>query len=90
MSRAMSKTADGLIGLFGHTFKEEHELEWQFRIERPASEDAYLVQLYSWVDGGPAGVKVLARDVLLSDRCRLYMTAEAMHDAYEAYSRQRR
>jgi hypothetical protein len=87
MARPKAARADGLIGMFGHTLNENEEIEWQFRIERAASTGAYVVQLFSWLDGGPTECKVLAREDLLSDHCRLYLTASAMQDAFDVYSR---
>jgi hypothetical protein len=81
---------NGLLGLFGHTLNEDGEVIWQFQVVRRASNDAYIVQLYSWLDGSPTQVTVLGHDDLLSERCRLYLSAKQMHEAYDQYSRRMR
>lgn len=50
----MTKNIDdvGLVGQFFHTFGQDKKIEWQgYVIGRPEP-GIYLVQLFSWLDGG--------------------------------------
>jgi len=70
---------DGLIGMFGHTF-EDGEIQYQFQVVR-RSEDVYICQLFSWIDGDPTDCITISRSRLLD--LVLYQTAEDMNRAFE-------
>lgn len=71
---------EGLIGLWGHTFKDG-EIEWQFRVVRRIGFNQYLVQLFSWLDGAPTNLATLAEKDLLGIRCKLYLSNKIMRAA---------
>ena len=76
-----------LVGMCMHTLKDG-EVCWQGHI-LGVDGDVVLVQLYSWMDGGPTSVEVMNKSEIYSERCRLYSTHEDMNIAYEkiAYAR---
>lgn len=76
----------GLIGMWGHTF-EGDDIEWQFKIIRQISDDVYMCQLYSWMDGGATNCVPIATDKLLKE-CKLYASCELKHEAYDKHYEQ--
>ena len=72
---------DGLIGFYLHTYKDK-KLEYQGLVIAMDGDTA-LVQLYSWLDGGPTNVIPLHKTVIYSDYCKLYATMEDMHVSYQ-------
>lgn len=67
---------EDLVCLFGHTIDKDGQIVWQFSVERKISFCRYLIQLYSWMDGGPTEVKVVSETMLTGKRCNLYLTKE--------------
>lgn len=75
---------DLLSGMFLHTFIDG-EMHFQGRVLRTDGVTA-LVQLYSWMHGGPTNVVAMAvSDILNADTCTLYATAEHWNSAAEDY-----
>jgi hypothetical protein len=65
----------GLVGLFGHTRNDDGSINWQFEIVGKINDDAYTVQLFSWLDGRPTDVKIFTTLQITSHS--LYSTREA-------------
>lgn len=76
--------ADGFVGMWGHTFTEDKEIQWQFKIIRVLNPDAYVCQLYSWMDGEPTNCETITTTVLIND-CKLYADNGQMLVAYEKH-----
>lgn len=74
--------AGGLVGLFGHTRDEDGVIRWQFEIIGKVNDGTYTIQLFSWVDGMPTDVKIMAIDQL--HECSLYSTREAWVGQWKA------
>jgi hypothetical protein len=55
---------DGLIGMFGHTYDDEGLLHYQFRILR-RTDDHYVCQLFSFMDGYPTDWIAMSRQEIL-------------------------
>ncbi|MCW0235261.1 MAG: HNH endonuclease [Ferrovibrio sp.] len=68
---------DGLIGMYGHSLDADGKIHWQFKVIRSVGNDAYAVQLFSWICGAPTDVKIIDTEVLRSSTCRLYGTRQA-------------
>jgi hypothetical protein len=79
------KASDGLIGMWGHTFDDDGDIDLQFQIVR-RSGDMYLIELYSWTDGNPSGCIAVSRARILD--LKLYESCEAMNAAYEKHVQQ--
>lgn len=71
----------GLLGLFGHTRDECGDIKWQFEIIGKVDDDAYAIQLFSWVDGMPTDVKIMQVEQLRE--CSLYSTRSAWIDQWK-------
>jgi hypothetical protein len=65
----------GLVGLFGHTRDDDGTINWQFEIIGKVGDDAYSIQLFSWMDGRPTDVKIFTLDQIA--KCSLYSTRDA-------------
>jgi hypothetical protein len=73
----------GLVGLSGHICAPAHGgIEYQFRIIRGLSGNRWLVQLSSFWNGRPAGVKAFTEDYLLGEDVHLYASEQEMTDTY--------
>lgn len=88
--RTSNKEPEGLVGFFGHTYKtgEPKMLEYQFRIIRRLGYDRYVIQYFSFLDGGPTNLGVMAEKDLLGDLVKLYASEGLWNEAYEKWSRQ--
>ncbi|MGG7534660.1 HNH endonuclease [Rhizobium sp. 12,4] len=64
-----------LVGLFGHTRNDDGTINWQFEIVGKVGDDAYAIQLFSWLDGRPTDVKIFT--VRQISACSLYNTRHA-------------
>ena len=73
---------NGLLGLFLHILTDDGQVCYQGKIVG-FSGDVVLVQLYEWIMGEASTIKPIPRIQILSDRCRLYGSAEEMRWAYE-------
>ena len=61
--KTMSKTqptAEGLIGLFGHTYVPDKDgdegdlmIQYQFEVIRKLEPERYVIQYFGWLDGRP-------------------------------------
>lgn len=69
--------------MWGHTFDDNRDLRWQFKIIRQANETTYVCQLYSWLDGSPTNCEMMHTDALCGPDCKLYATNAQMLDAAE-------
>lgn len=78
--RAPAPERQGFIGMFLHTFKEGR-IDWQGKIISKDA-DVFLVQLYSWMDGGPTNVVMMSMDDIKA--ARLYGSSWQMNHAYFA------
>src|SRR4051812_3038589 len=59
-----------LATLWAHILGDEGEIENQIQILRPGPGATWLVQYYSFLDGGPAHVGIVAESTLLdAKRC---------------------
>jgi len=90
------RRTEGLIDLFGHTYIPDQEdpehqvIQNQFQIIRRMRGDRYVVQLFSWLDGGPTEVVVMTEAELLGPNVKLYATEENWHTASEKAHERRR
>lgn len=79
----------GLIGLFGHAYTADPEdaerqtIRHQFQIIRKMDGGRCVVQLFSFMDGGPTNVAVYDERFLLGPDVKLYATAELWNEACE-------
>jgi len=73
------KASGTLVGLWFHSFNEIGELDWQGKIVRD-TEDGYLVQLFSFVDGSPVHQELVDREV--TKKWRFYESDFDMRTAY--------
>jgi hypothetical protein len=80
-----TKSSDGLLGMWAHSYDEDGDIDLQFQIVR-RSGDAYLVRTYSWVDGRATGCVAMGRHKLLG--LKLYESCDDMNDAYEKHVQQ--
>jgi hypothetical protein len=89
VKRATIRTDEGLVGFFGHSYIEDPDtpgqkmIQYQFRIVRKMDESRYVIQYYSFMDGSPNVLGVMAETELLGDTVRLYPDAETWNAAYE-------
>ena len=87
--KAEAQAEEGLIGLFGHTYipdpedPEEKMIQFQFKILRRMHGDRYVVQLFSFMDGGPTNVGVYPEAELLGPDVKLYADMELWNEGYE-------
>lgn len=73
----------GLVGFYAHELDDEGYASRQFRIVRQLDAERWLVEYFSWLTGEPGEAEPLTEAHLLSSRCVLYGSAEAMVHAYE-------
>lgn len=77
-------TSPGLGGLWAHEKDEDGYAKRQMMILREAAPGRWLVQLFSWLDGGPTCSEVIDESLLLSAAFVLYGSSEQMRDAYDS------
>lgn len=82
------ESQEGLVGLWGHTFDQDGEIKWQFKIVRKADQ-FHVCQLFSWLDGGPTECKLIETPILAQE-CKLYNSTDLMQEAYEKHCRKQR
>lgn len=73
---------DGPIGLFIHVLSDDGLVENQGHIIGHDSDNVF-VELFSWITGAPTVTKVMRKEFVYSDACRLYASNELMIDAYD-------
>ena len=84
-----AKIMEGLIGLFGHIYIADPEnpsvkmIQFQFQIIRKMEGERYVVQYFSFLDGGPTCVGVYPQAELLGPNSKLYVNIELWNEAYE-------
>ena len=87
------KQPEGLIGLFGHFWIDDPEnagermIQFIFRIIRKLEGERYVVQYYSYLDGGPAAVGVHPEAELLGRNVRLYADKEVWIEIFKEEDR---
>ncbi len=80
--RKPTRQRNGLLDLFGLSYRDDDPnfpgsvLQYQFRVIRRMHGDRYVVQLFSWMDGGPTEVMVMSEQQLLGDKVKLYASEE--------------
>lgn len=74
--------SDGLVGMWGHTFDADGDIEWQFQIVS-RSGDVYLLNLHSWKDGRPTHIMAMNRAKLLG--LKLYQSSQSLNVALDEY-----
>jgi hypothetical protein len=82
--------ANGLIGMFGHTF-EDGKFKAQFRVERWIDDQHYVVRIFEQNFGYPAESRVYSLDEIKD--AKLYSSEEAWReegDAMHERARRRR
>jgi hypothetical protein len=88
-TKSMTVEAEGLIGLFGHTYipdpqnAERLALQYQFKIIRKMEGNRYVVQYFSFMDGDPTNVGVCQESELLGPNVKLYATEQLWRAGYE-------
>jgi hypothetical protein len=86
----------GLIGLFGHTYiadpndPDKTTIQYQFKVIRRMHGERYVVQMFSFWDGSPTGVRVYAETELLGPDVKLYATEELWREGAEKHLERRR
>ena len=75
------KRKHGLVGLWFHSYEidKNKKLNWQGQIVKKIAEDVYLVQTYSWIDGGESDLKLVKLQDLMN--WDFYNTDEEMRNA---------
>lgn len=71
---------DSLIGSF---FYSDQARGWQGLVVAEVHPSVYLVQLYSWLDGGCTNQRLIRLDDMIDSGWMFYESAEEMHHAYE-------
>jgi hypothetical protein len=80
---------NGLVDFFGHTYctdpddAERMMIQYQFKIIRKMDDARYVIQYFSFWDGGPTNLGVMTEAELLGESVKLYATAAAWNDAHE-------
>lgn len=69
-----------LVGRWFHSFTENKEVRWQGQIIAQATPTSYLVELYSWMSGGPTNQQFV--DVAEMKDWFLYETNDDMNFNY--------
>jgi hypothetical protein len=83
-------TMNDLTGFFGHTYINEQQLQYQFQVVRRMGHGRYVVQLFSWLDGGKTELAVMPEKELLGPSVKLYADEKTRHWASEKqHARQR-
>jgi hypothetical protein len=94
MKAIRKKRTHGLIDLFGHLYTPDDTggkmIEYQFKIIRKLDGGRYVVQYFSFWDGGPTNLGVMKESELLGPDVKLYATAELWNAAYEKDSYRQR
>jgi hypothetical protein len=75
-----SASTDLLTNRWFHS-RKDGKINWQGRILGKVREGRYLVQLYSWLDGGPTNQKIVAVEEM--DDWDFYDSDKDMNWAYE-------
>lgn len=71
-----------LDSLYFHTF-QPHDLtmiRWQGDVQAKVTDDVYLVRLYSFIDGCPSHLRLVALTEMLT--WRFYEDSEALDEAF--------
>jgi len=96
MTDRKKRRPEGLIDLFGHTYiadpddPEQRTIQYQFRIIRRMRGERYVVQYFSFLDGGPTNVGVMTEAELLGPDVKLYADQELWNYGYEKSMRARK
>jgi hypothetical protein len=73
-----------LVGCFFHSFRKTENgnkvVEWQGQIISKESDRFYLVQLFSWIDGGDTNMQVI--DIFQMTNWHFYHSETEMNDTY--------
>lgn len=75
----MSKNT-GIIGKWFHSFTPEGILEWQGKVVAKPTVDKYLVQTFSWLDGGE--MEQVLVDINHMMNWKFYTDSKEMREAY--------
>lgn len=103
LRRPVGREGSGLVGMWLWKLEpDDDESRWRGGIVPPGwsisrqgcviglHEQSALVQLYSYMDGGPTNVIAIALDDVLSERCLLFRDNTAMLERYERYAEDER
>lgn len=78
-----------LVGMFVHTFEDDGTLRWQGHIKN-CDGQMCLVQLFSWMTGGPTNVVAMRVDEMYSDKVKLYPDQDSWIEAHLIYEKRKR
>lgn len=70
-----------LVGSFFHTRRKDGQIDWQGQVIKDIGNNQYLVQLYSWVDGGETSQKIVDRSEMVD--WDFYATDKNMRFQYQ-------
>ena len=82
------RPADGLIGMWVHSFDANGDVDRQFQILRRTG-DGYVCQLYSMEDGYRSELKVISRKEIIS-KMTIYSSHFEMNDALDRIEEEQR
>jgi len=72
-----------LVGKWFHSHNEKGEIQWQGQVLGVVSDNHFLVQLYSWLDGTSTDMKIVSLEKIIEEDWSFYSSDKKMRERYE-------